>query len=138
MFSFYNKKQELKYIGFEDIKHALSTPNDYLIINTLSENNQDVLIKNTVSSEREEETVNKVIIQTQDIEPIFIIYGVNSCDKSVEKKYSQLISFGFLKVYIYSGGLFEWLLLQDIYGEQEFPTTSKPNDLLKYRVKRSI
>ena len=29
--------------------------------------------------------------------------------------------------------LFEWILLQDIYGESLFPTTSKQHDILKYR-----
>jgi hypothetical protein len=29
--------------------------------------------------------------------------------------------------------MFEWLLLQDIYGAAEFPTTKKELDLLKYK-----
>jgi len=29
--------------------------------------------------------------------------------------------------------LFEWLLLQDIYGSEEFPTTSHELDILKYK-----
>jgi hypothetical protein len=28
---------------------------------------------------------------------------------------------------------FEWLLLQDIYGDKEFPTTFKQLDLLKFK-----
>jgi len=39
---------------------------------------------------------------------------------------------GFLNIYVYLGGIFEWLLLQDIYGDEEFPTTSKIIDILKY------
>jgi hypothetical protein len=31
------------------------------------------------------------------------------------------------------GGLFEWLMLQDIYGYDEFPTTKKELDFLKYK-----
>ena len=34
---------------------------------------------------------------------------------------------------MYTGGIFEWLLLQDIYGKDEFPTTSEELDILKYR-----
>jgi enhancing lycopene biosynthesis protein 2 len=34
---------------------------------------------------------------------------------------------------VYTGGLFEWLLLQDIYGTQEFLTTKKELDLLKFK-----
>ena len=29
--------------------------------------------------------------------------------------------------------MFEWLLLQDIYGNELFPTTSKELDILKYK-----
>ena len=38
-----------------------------------------------------------------------------------------------LLVYLYLGGLFEWLLLQDIYGFDDFPTTSRQLDILKYK-----
>ena len=53
-----------------------------------------------------------------------IIYGKNCNDEKIYIKYQQLISLGFYNVFIYVGGLFEWLLLQDIYGSDEFPTTS--------------
>ena len=62
-----------------------------------------------------------------------IIYGKNSNDEKIYNKYSQLTSLGFYNVYIYTGGLFEWLMLQDIYGEKDFPTTKKELDILKYK-----
>jgi hypothetical protein len=62
-----------------------------------------------------------------------IIYGRNCNDEKIYTKYNQLISLGFYNVYIYTGGLFEWLMLQDIYGDKEFPTTKKELDLLKYK-----
>ena len=62
-----------------------------------------------------------------------IIYGKNSNDEKIYKKYQQLLTLGFYNVYIYMGGMFEWLLLQDIYGSTEFPTTSKELDILKYK-----
>ena len=40
---------------------------------------------------------------------------------------------GFQNVYLYMGGMFEWLLLQDIYGIDEFPTTNKFLDILYYK-----
>jgi hypothetical protein len=40
---------------------------------------------------------------------------------------------GFKNVRVYPGGMFEWLLLQDIYGAASFPTTSKETDILKYK-----
>jgi len=136
MFSFFQKaKEEKKYVGFDDVKFALDNPKDFILINTISEKDQDILIKMTVSSDDEEEFMNGVITENTDREPKIIIYGVNSSDKSVENKYSQLCSLGFTYVYIYSGGLFEWILLQEIYGISEFPTTNKVKDILKYRVK---
>jgi len=39
---------------------------------------------------------------------------------------------------MYTGGLFEWLLLQDIYGKTEFPTTTNIIDLLKYKPMREL
>ena len=67
-----------------------------------------------------------------------IIYGKNSNDEKIYNKYNQLISLGFYNVYIYSGGLFEWLMLQDIYGEKEFPTTKKELDILKYKSNKCL
>ena len=62
-----------------------------------------------------------------------IIYGKNSNDNTINAKYNSLISLGFKNVYVYTGGLFEWLCLQDIYGSDSFPTTSKELDLLKFK-----
>ena len=62
-----------------------------------------------------------------------VIYGRNTNDKSLITKYNQLLNLGFSKVYIYQGGLFEWLCLQDIYGKNSFPTMGEELDILKYR-----
>jgi hypothetical protein len=62
-----------------------------------------------------------------------IIYGRNSNDDNLLKKCQQLLSLGFINIYAYTGGLFEWLMLQDIYGYDEFPTTIKQLDFLKYK-----
>jgi hypothetical protein len=39
---------------------------------------------------------------------------------------------GFYNVYLYPGGLFEWLCLQDIYSSENFTTTNIELDILKY------
>jgi hypothetical protein len=62
-----------------------------------------------------------------------ILYGRNCNDETFLKKYNQLIGLGFSNIYMYSGGIFEWLLLQEIYGSDEFPTTEKFLDILKYK-----
>ena len=58
---------------------------------------------------------------------------MNNNDESVIRKYKQLVSLGFQNIYIYLGGMFEWLLLQDIYGNDNFPTTSRELDIMKYK-----
>jgi hypothetical protein len=120
-------------IGFEDVKYAIEYPTQYLIINTLPASEQKCLIKNTLPCMVEETTINEKITQMQMRKCCIIVYGRNATDTSADKKYKQLSSLGFTNIYIYGGGLFEWLLLQDVYGYNEFPTTEKELDILKYR-----
>lgn len=117
-------------IGFEDVKQHGSR---YLLINTLSIGEQDCLIKGTLEYDKEEIVINKILDNGFVDCPPIIVYGKHSADESVKKKTTQLRTFGFKRVYIYGGGLFEWLLLQEIYGFSEFPTTIPCKDLLRYR-----
>lgn len=124
---------EIKKISFEDIQYSIKRPNDYILINTLPINEQECLIKTTIDYQTEERVINELITQYKFKEKKILIYGKNTCDNSVDKKVKQLTSIGFSDVYVYQGGMFEWLLLQDIYGVDEFPTTSKTLDILKYK-----
>jgi hypothetical protein len=119
-------------IGFEDIKYAIKNPSDFMIINTLSNSQQECLIYNTIQYENEETVLNKYIEDNKQNRSI-IIYGKNSSDDSINKKHMQLKNLGLNNIYLYYGGLFEWLLLQDIYSFNEFPTTSICKDMLKYK-----
>jgi len=119
-------------ISFEDVQHSIANTKEYVIINTLLSNEQHCLIKNTISYQTEEKTINEYLNQ-YDFTPKFIIYGKNSNDETVETKSKQLTGLGFQNVYLYMGGMFEWLLLQDIYGIDEFPTTNKFLDILYYK-----
>ena len=38
------------------------------------------------------------------------------------------------KTHLYVGGLFEWLCLQDIYGQSEFPTTNIELDITEFGI----
>jgi hypothetical protein len=118
-------------LNYEDIQTILKNPEIYILINTLPVNQQQCLIPYTVPIEDEERLINKVL--KENIDANIVIYGKNCNDDSVTKKYSQLLSFGFKNVYKYMGGMFEWLLLQDIYGDKMFPTTKKELDLLKFK-----
>jgi len=125
------KKSRL--IGFEDVLNAIKTPDKYVLINTLSLDKQDCLIQGTLSTYEEERFINDSLTKYTDKPKQIVLYGSSSVDESPHRKYTQLLSLGINEVWIYSGGMFEWLLLQDIYGDGEFPTTRKESDLLKWR-----
>ena len=119
-------------INYEDVQFIIKNPEGHLLINTLSASEQHCLILNTININNEETIINACMKRgAKDIK--IVIYGKNSNDEKLYTKYSQLSSLGFYNVYIYTGGLFEWLMLQDIYGEKDFPTTKKELDILKYK-----
>jgi len=121
--------QSIRKINFEDMQKAIS--NKYIIINTLNESKQECLILNTIPSDEEEKIINESI--KQNLHTNIVIYGENSQDDKIITKYYQLQKLGFVNIYIYIGGLFEWLLLQDIYDSDLFPTNSKEIDILKFK-----
>ena len=136
MFPFFKKKH--RKISFEDIQYSINHPAQNIIINTMPFGEQTCLIKNTILCENEETVINKLLNEYNFKTYKFIIYGKNAADETVDKKADQLGQLGFSEIYIYAGGLFEWMLLQDIYGEKEFPTTKKVVDLLRYKPPRTF
>jgi hypothetical protein len=95
------------------------------------------LIFGTTPVSMEEELINNLLSKKQK-EVLILVYGRNTNDESVIAKYKQLQSLGFSNVYVYLGGMFEWLLLQEVYGSANFQTTAKELDILKYKPARSI
>jgi hypothetical protein len=128
--------QSMQKINFEDMQIACKSQDTYMLINTLSESEQDCLIINTVSASKEEQMINQYMHTSNRV--VIVIYGRNSNDDKIYKKYDQLLKLGFSNVFIYVGGLFEWLMLQDIYGYEEFPTTIKQLDFLKYKPQQRL
>ena len=127
------QKPTSKYINFENVQDAVHSSQVIILLNTLPGNEQSCLIKNTVHANDEEQIINDMLFKlTVSDKPVFI-YGKNDSDPRVEEKYNNLIKIGVESVYIYKGGMFEWMLLQDIYGKDEFPTTSKLMDILSFR-----
>jgi rhodanese-related sulfurtransferase len=125
--------QSINKINFEDMQYMInSQPEKYILINTLHENDQDCLIVSTITATVEVDLLTNVMNRGNKSIKI-IVYGRNCNDDKIHKKYTDLVSLGFSNVYVYPGGLFEWLLLQDIYGPIEFPTTKKELDILKYK-----
>ena len=124
-----NTINSIKRYNFEDMQTIIKSKN--IIINTLPENNQECLIIGTININDEVRTLNNCLNNSKDTN--IIIYGKNCNDEKLFLKYKQLIDLGFNNVHMYPGGMFEWLLLQDTYGDENFPTTSKELDILKYK-----
>jgi len=119
-------------IGFEEMHRAIRAPAQYCIIHTLAAEEQGCLVLGTVRAEEEEKRIDAILAKLgSDVK--VVIYGRNNVDETVEKKYRQLVGLGLKEVYVYVGGLFEWVLLQELYGEDNFPTVGKCRDLLRFK-----
>ena len=121
--------------NFEDIQESIK--NNNILINTLTQQEQYCLIQGTYDAVKEEELINN-LIHNKSYSTIIFVYGKNTNDYTAYEKFFQLQKFGFTNIYLYIGGLFEWLCLQDIYGEENFPTTTKELDIYKYRPKSTL
>jgi len=133
-----NKNNIINKVNFEDVQCMIKDNMEKkILINTLNQNLQNCLIKNSILAKQEESIIRK-LIDEKLFSYTIIIYGTNSNDNSIYEKYQQLSDLGFINVYVYTGGLFEWLCLQDIYGKDEFLTTSEELDILKYKSKSSL
>lgn len=117
--------------NFEDVQHAMLHRNEHLLISTMP-THETCLIHGTTPGATEEALINHLINQKKKDVRI-LIYGRNTNDDTVLAKYKQLQSLGFSNVSVYLGGMFEWLLLQEVYGSANFQTTTKELDLLKYK-----
>ena len=123
----------VRKVNFEDVQHAIKHQQSNLLINTLDLTDQSCLIINTVPINEEVKLINNYL--NKKINVNIIVYDKNANAPNLMKKYEQLVGLGFVNVYIYPGGLFEWLLLQDIYGIEDFGTTIEELDHLKFKGK---
>jgi rhodanese-related sulfurtransferase len=126
----------IERISFEDVQYCIR--HQILIINTLPDDKQDVLIRGTIPAVREVETINQFISKKEQTRTNIMVYGENSNCEKLEKKANDLVKLGFARVYIYIGGMFEWMLLRDIYGEEDFPITRDELDILKFKPTNKI
>ena len=122
-----SSSSNIRKANYEDISDM--NTNGPCIISTLGDHEQDVLINYTVACNEETVKVDAAIKAGRPI----IIYGKNSNDDSIYRKYEQILALGHKNVYVYPGGLFEWLLLQDVFGAESFRTTKKTLDILNYK-----
>ena len=125
-----NAITSIKKFNFEDMQIARMNKNS-IIINTLPDDNQSCIIPGTININDEVTILNNYLNSNKAI--LIIIYGKNNNDDKIFLKYKQLTDLGFTNVVIYAGGMFEWLLLQEIYSDDNFPTTEKEIDILKFK-----
>ena len=118
-------------ITYEELQN-LQSSSRALIISTLPISEQECLVTGTLRPAVEEATLNGCLKRGESDRDI-VVYGKNATDLSVEKKFKQLAGLGFSRVRLYVGGLFEWVLLQDIYGPHLVPTTSICKDPLRFK-----
>ena len=123
-------------INFEDMQHCYKNPDQYRLINTLPQDMQNCLIPGTIPIEQEEDTLNSLM--KSDKNARLVVYGLNSNDDTIFTKYNQLTKCGFTNLSIYTGGMFEWLLLRDVFGDDEFPVTNSELDILRYKAQRAF
>ena len=124
--------------NFESVQCAIKLPRQYFLINTLPLTEQQCLISGTLDANLEEQTINDMLYSIHTNDRKIIIYGKNNNDETIYKKVNQLLELGFSTIYLYVGGLFEWLLMQDIYGKDLFPTIGKELDILKFCPKKKL
>ena len=105
---------------------------DIVLINTMDMKRQFCLIKGTLKVEIEVDFMNKLLKTNKNKE--IIIYGIHHTDLSVIKKYNQLKKLGFKNVHIYFGGMYEWLLLQDVFSSINFQTDGIIENIVDYKI----
>ena len=122
-----------KPANFEDVQRFVSATDAHILLNVMDETDQDVLILKTLSAYDEVKTL-EMLIDDAEFDYKILVYGKNMGDiEKILKKQKQLEALGFSEVYVYFGGLFEWVLLQDIYGKELFKTTRSVTDILRYK-----
>ena len=98
-----------------DFEYVLKRYTHTTLITTIPCSRGKHRIKNTLDPTEEEDVINNYISSSENTE--IIVYGMNCADTSV----------------LYCGGLFEWILLQDVYGDDAFKTNYSVDDILKYK-----
>lgn len=109
-------------VNFDNVNKMILA--GHTIIHVMPPDQEKYLIKNTLTADKEIEIINQFINNSR-FDKIILIYGKNVADYNIIlQRRQQLKNLGFIHVYIYVGGLFEWLLLQELYGANNFPTSA--------------
>jgi len=124
--------ENLYTCNYEDIQRGIENKNR-IMIHIMD--NDALLISGTILIDKETATINR-LLNDREYDTNIIVYGKNTDDyERLNKKRNQLIMLGFHNVWVYLGGLFEWILLQDVFGKIQFPTTNVVRDIISYAPK---
>lgn len=126
------------FVNFSAVHKIIVTAySTSVLIHTMKIEDEQYLISKTLTASQEEDKINLWIAE-HNFEQHIILYGYSHVDMTdlIQKK-QKLRAYGFTNVFIYLGGMFEWLLLRDVYGEIEFPVTGLTKksdfiDIMKY------
>jgi hypothetical protein len=140
-----NSESAIKKANFDDVimiskeLSKNSAKKTQILIHVMDKDDEELLIKNTLSINEEIEKINS-LLSLRKMDVTIVIYGKNTDNVSkVVRRYKQLCDMGFFNVYVYLGGLFEWLLLQEIYGNNEIQTNNIcKRNILDYKPTRSL
>ncbi len=127
-------QSSINYANYCDIQNAVRSGKT--VVHIMDVSDETILIKGTLTAYQEVEKINLWISNGAFDNEIYI-YGYSNADfNKLLQRHKQLLGLGFHKVYIYFGGMFEWLLLRDVYGATEFPLDGLIKgamvDILKY------
>ena len=120
-------------LTFEDVQEVLKRARGCTILSTLPPGEQRFLLPGTVVPGAEEARMNHLLAGSGKTTEQIVVYGKNACDDLPYRRYKQLAGLGFKHVGIYAGGLLEWALLQDVYGNDLFPSKGECEDILAFR-----
>jgi len=118
-------------VGFYDVLHLVGRIRSgdalAILLNTLPSNQQSFLVSGTIACEKEEAYMNEIIGGPVPLSKYaVVVYGKHGTDETPHRKRRQLLNLGFVDVYVYAGGVFEWALLQEVYGADHFPSLGTP------------
>ena len=84
-------------------------------------------IAGTLSPQTEEREINRVIqaynASGKPPKEKIVYYGLNAVDKSPDEQVAKLAGHG-IAASVYRGGVFEWLLLREVFGAESYAVTS--------------
>ena len=116
-------------VNHQGVLDALKEGN--ILITVISNHTDATLIKGTLGEAEELRHVNEIIRKKNLDERIFV-YGENCSDSRVYSKARQLKKLGLKEVFVYTGGIFEWMLLGEVFGQDQFPVHGRVTNVVDH------